>query len=82
MKQYGFEATTFLSPPMSILLARPRSRAITTEAEFQKVFLPDDPKPFLVPKLITVPITTDKGPLAISSVYTADSPRSKSARPG
>jgi hypothetical protein len=47
------------------------------EAEFQKVFLPDDPKPFLVPKLVTVTITTDKGKLVISSAYTTDPPRRK-----
>ncbi len=42
------------------------------EAEFQKVFLPGDPKPFLVPKLVTVTITTNKGKLVISSAYAPD----------
>jgi hypothetical protein len=39
------------------------------EAEFQKVFLPGDPKPFLVPKLIVVTVETDKGKLVMSSNY-------------
>src|SRR5690349_3071515 len=47
------------------------------EAEFQKVFLPDDSKPFRVPKQITVTITTDKGKLVISSAYAPDPPRRK-----
>ena len=37
------------------------------DIDFQKVFLAEDPKPFLVPKLITVTVETDKGKLVIVS---------------
>ena len=52
-------------------------QAYHAEAEFQKVLLPDDPKPFLVPKLVTVIVTTDKGKLVISSAYAPDPARRK-----
>jgi hypothetical protein len=40
-----------------------------SEADFQNVLLPGDPKPFLVPKLVTVTVDTDKGKLVMSSGY-------------
>lgn len=40
-----------------------------SEADFQKVLLAGDPKPFLVPKLITVTVDTDKGKIMMSSGY-------------
>lgn len=39
------------------------------DAVFQKVLISDDPKPFLVPKLVTVTLETDKGKLLISGAY-------------
>jgi hypothetical protein len=39
------------------------------EAMFQKVMIADDPKPFLVPKVVTVTLETDKGKLVIAGAY-------------
>jgi hypothetical protein len=39
------------------------------EVEFQKVMLPDDPKPFLVPKHVEVTVETDKGQLIMTSDF-------------
>jgi hypothetical protein len=41
------------------------------EVEFQRVMLPGDKEPFLVPKEVTATLETDKGKLVISSVYEA-----------
>jgi hypothetical protein len=40
-----------------------------SEADFQKVLIAGDPKPFLVPKLVTVIVDTDKGKIVMSSEY-------------
>jgi hypothetical protein len=45
-------------------------RSYHAEVEFQKVMLPDDPKPFLVPKHVEIVIETDKGKLDMISDYT------------
>jgi hypothetical protein len=39
------------------------------DADFQKILLPGDPKPFLVPKTVTVVIETEKGKVLISAAY-------------
>jgi hypothetical protein len=39
------------------------------EVEFQKVKLPDDPKPFVVPKHVEVTVETDKGKLIMISDF-------------
>lgn len=40
------------------------------EVQFQKVMLPGDPKPFLIPQRVEVKIDTDKGEVVISSQFT------------
>ncbi|HEX7285016.1 MAG TPA: hypothetical protein VF532_02480 [Candidatus Angelobacter sp.] len=40
-----------------------------SEVEFQKVTLPDDPKPFVVPKHVEVTVETDKGKLIMISDF-------------
>jgi hypothetical protein len=40
-----------------------------SEADFQKVLIAGDPNPFLVPKLVTVTVDTDKGKIVMSSEY-------------
>jgi hypothetical protein len=39
------------------------------EAEFQDVMLPDDPKPFRVPKWIAITVETGKGTLLMKADY-------------
>ena len=39
------------------------------EAEYQQVFLPGDPKPFLVPKRVETKVETDKGRLVMTSQF-------------
>jgi hypothetical protein len=45
-------------------------RTYHADVEFQKVTLPDDPKPFLVPKHVEVVVETDKGKLDMTTDYT------------
>jgi hypothetical protein len=40
-----------------------------SEVEFQKVMLPDDPKPFLVPKHVEVTVDTNKGKLIMTTDF-------------
>jgi len=77
LKSYIFDAGNLPVSANVDFLGPATVSTYRAEAEFQKVFLPDDPKPFLVPKQITVTITTDKGKLAISSAYAPDPPRRK-----
>ena len=77
LKYYIFDAGNLPVAAGIDVLGQTTVSAYHAEAEFQKVFLPNDPKPFLVPKLVTVTITTDKGKLVISSAYTPDASRRK-----
>ena len=77
LKHYVFDAGNLPVAAGIDVLGQTTVSGYHAEVEFQKVFLPDDPKPFLVPKLVTVTITTDKGKLVISSAYAPDPPRRK-----
>ena len=77
LKRYIFDAGNLPVAADIDVLGKTTVSGYHAEAEFQKVFLPDDPKPFLVPKLVTVTITTDKGKLVISSAYAPDPARRK-----
>lgn len=44
-------------------------RSYRVEAEYQQVFLPGDPNPFLVPKRVETNIETDKGTLLMTSQF-------------
>lgn len=72
LKRYVFDAANLPVSAAIDVLGPATVSGYHAEAEFQKVFLPDDPKPFLVPKRVTVTITTDKGKLVISSAYAPD----------
>lgn len=77
LKHYIFDAANL---PVSADIDPFGPATISTyhaEVEFQKVFLPDDPKPFLIPQRVTVIIETDKGKLTISSSYVPDRPQQK-----
>lgn len=77
LRRYVFEAANLPVSANVDFIGPATVSGYHAEAEFQKVFLPDDPKPFLVPKLVTVTITTDKGKLVISSTYAPDPARRK-----
>jgi len=77
LKSYIFDAGNLPVAASIDVLGPATVSGYHAEAEFQKVLLPDDSKPFLVPKLVTVTITTDKGKLVISSAYAPDPPRRK-----
>jgi hypothetical protein len=77
LKRYIFDAANL---PVQANIDPFGAATISTyhaEVEFQKVFLPDDPKPFLIPRLVIVIIETDKGKLVIRSNYVPDSPQQK-----
>ncbi|HEX9254227.1 MAG TPA: hypothetical protein VF938_01730, partial [Candidatus Angelobacter sp.] len=77
LKRYVFDAANLPVSANVDFIGTAIISGYHAEVEFQKVFLPDDPKPFLVPKQITVTVTTDKGKLVISSTYVPDLPRRK-----
>ena len=77
LKRYIFDAANLPVSATIDVLGPATVSGYHAEVEFQKVLLPDDPKPFLVPKLVTVTITTDKGKLLISSAYAPDPARRK-----
>jgi hypothetical protein len=70
LKHFAFDAARFPVPATMDIFGPVNILRYHTEMEFQKVFLPDDPKPFLVPKLVTVTVETDKGNLVMAGNYT------------
>ena len=77
LRRFSFDESGLPVPAKVDSLGSVVIQTYHAEAEFQKAFLPDDPKPFLIPKLVTVTITTDKGKLVISSAYAPDPARRK-----
>lgn len=70
LKHFTFEAARFPVPATMDIFGHVNILRYHIEMEFQKAFLPDDPKPFLVPKLVTVTVETDKGKLVMAGNYT------------
>lgn len=70
LKHFAFDASRFPVPATMDVFGRVNVSRYHTEMDFQEVFLPGDPKPFLVPKQVTVTVETDKGKLVMASNYT------------
>jgi hypothetical protein len=70
LKHFAFDAALLPAPADMDVLGSATISRYHSEAEFQKVFLPGDLKPFLVPKRVTVTVETDKGRLVMASDYT------------
>jgi hypothetical protein len=70
LKHFAFDASRLPAPADMDVLGRATISRYRSEMEFQKVFLPGDPKPFLVPKRVIVTVETDKGKLVATSNYT------------
>jgi hypothetical protein len=70
LKHFAFDASRLPAPAEMDVLGQATISRYHSEAEFQKVFLPGDPKPFLVPKRVTITVETDKGKLVMSGNYT------------
>jgi len=69
LKRYSFDQ---LGLPVSAVVEPFGQCTITGyhfDVDFQKVFLPGDPKPFLVPGQATATLTTDKGRIVMSGSY-------------
>lgn len=69
LKRYSFDQ---LALPVSALVEPFGQCTITgyhVDVDFQKTFLPGDPKPFLVPGRVTATLTTDKGSLVMTGSY-------------
>jgi hypothetical protein len=62
--QAGLPAPVKMEPFGNCMLRRYHA-----EVEFQKVMVPEDKEPFLVPKQVTATLETDKGTIVIFSVY-------------
>lgn len=71
LKRFAFDASALPVSAQMDIFDRVTILRYHSETEFQKVFLPGDPKPFLVPKLVTVTVETDKGKLVMSGNYTS-----------
>ncbi len=69
LKHFAFEASRLPAPADMDVLGPATISHYHSETEFQKVFLPGDPKPFLVPKQTTVTVETDKGKLVMSGEF-------------
>jgi hypothetical protein len=52
-------------------------RKLHAEGEVQAARLPDDPRPFLIPKRVTVIIESDKGKAVVTNQYTLKTPARK-----
>jgi len=52
-------------------------RKIHAEGEVQAARLPDDPRPFLIPKRVTIRIESDKGTAVVTNQYTLKTPAKK-----
>ena len=70
LKHFAFDASRFPAPATMDVFGRVNVSRYHTEMDFQQVFLPGDPKPFLVPKQVTVTVETDKGKLVMAGNYT------------
>jgi hypothetical protein len=70
LKHFAFDASRFPVPATMDVFGNVNVSRYHSEMEFQKVFLPGDPKPFLVPKRVTVTVETDKGKLVMAGDYT------------
>lgn len=70
LKHFAFDAARVPVPATMDTFGQVNILRYHSEVEFQKVFLPGDPKPFLVPKLVTVTVETDKGKLVMAGSYT------------
>ncbi|HET8887953.1 MAG TPA: hypothetical protein VFQ41_03550 [Candidatus Angelobacter sp.] len=69
LKHFAFDASRLPAPADMDVLGHATISRYHSEMEFQNVFLPGDPKPFLVPKRVTVTVETDKGRLVMASNY-------------
>lgn len=70
LKGFSFDALGLPVPATIDTFGNATILRYHSNGEFQKIFLPGDPKPFLVPRLVTVTVETDKGKLVMSSVFT------------
>jgi hypothetical protein len=52
-------------------------RKIHAEGEVQAARLPDDPRPFLIPKRVTISIESDKGTAVVTNTYALKTPPRK-----
>jgi hypothetical protein len=75
LKHFAFEAARFPVPATMDVFGQVNILRYHSEMAFQRVFLPGDPKPFLVPKLVTVTVETDKGKLLMTGDFVPAMPR-------
>jgi len=52
-------------------------RKVHAEGELQAALLPDDPRPFLIPKRVTVTVESDRGTAVVTNRYTLKTPARK-----
>jgi hypothetical protein len=69
LQRFTFDETGLPAPANIDLLGPVTVLSYHVEADFQKLLITGDPKPFLVPKLVTVTVGTDKGKIVMSSEY-------------
>lgn len=70
LQYFAFEAARFPVPATMDVFGQVNIARYHSDMEFQKAFLPGDPKPFLVPKRVVVTVETDKGKLVIAGEFT------------
>jgi hypothetical protein len=71
LQRFTFDETGLPAPANIDLLGRVIVFSYHVEADFQKLLITGDPKPFLVPKVVSVTVETDKGKIMIRADYSA-----------
>jgi hypothetical protein len=69
LQKFSYEISGLPAPVKMEPFGQCMLRRYHAEVEFQKVMLPGDKEPFLVPKQVTATLETDKGTIVIFSVY-------------
>jgi hypothetical protein len=77
IERFGLDVAELPAPGKIPYLGLAQIRKVHAEGELQAVRLPDDPRPFLIPKRVTVSIESDKGTAVVTNQYTLKTPARK-----
>jgi hypothetical protein len=76
-KSYTIHLRDLPAPARLPYLGEAKISSYTVDGDFQKQFLPGDPKPYLTPGKVTSVIATDKGKITVVNSYALQIPKSK-----
>jgi len=73
--KFSFDSGGRAGPAKVTHFGEVQCRAFHADVEFQKAFLPGDPRPYLWPKQTTITVTTNHGKLTVTNRYSARQPK-------